>query len=114
MEIREVVNKGLENAIAEKLITDRLEAKAIVQALSGDKKKLLLDNKDILPLAFVVSQTDISDNITEKIYAEDPSIKVHIKKADGIKCSRCWNYLETVGKDKEHPTLCSRCASIIK
>ena len=27
------------------------------------------------------------------------------------KCERCWHYVESVGSDAEHPTLCGRCVS---
>ena len=27
------------------------------------------------------------------------------------KCERCWHYVESVGSDAEHPSLCSRCVS---
>ncbi|HTY13466.1 MAG TPA: zinc finger domain-containing protein [Candidatus Omnitrophota bacterium] len=37
-----------------------------------------------------------------------------VKKAAGEKCERCWMYKPTVGQDKSHPTLCERCAGVVK
>ena len=38
---------------------------------------------------------------------------VVVAHAGGGKCERCWNYSETVGKDKTHPTVCSRCVEAL-
>jgi isoleucyl-tRNA synthetase len=42
------------------------------------------------------------------------SVAVHVSKADGTKCSRCWNYSPLVGEDKEYPTVCERCSAVLK
>ncbi len=42
------------------------------------------------------------------------SIKVEVKKADGQKCDRCWNYSTHVGEDKTYPTVCERCSAVLK
>ena len=34
--------------------------------------------------------------------------------AEGEKCARCWSFGNTVGADAEHPTICERCAKVIK
>ena len=44
---------------------------------------------------------------------ETDGISFNAVKADGEKCERCWIYTEEVGKNEKHPTLCSRCASVI-
>ena len=41
-------------------------------------------------------------------------IKVDVKKADGQKCERCWNYSIHVGEDKTYPTVCERCSAVLK
>ena len=56
--------------------------------------------------------------IDKKIFAGNRSAGAElghmIIKAGGEKCERCWTYSETVGKDSEHPTLCARCAAVVK
>ena len=37
-----------------------------------------------------------------------------VSKADGEKCERCWKFSDTVGQDKNHPTLCAHCAKVMK
>jgi isoleucyl-tRNA synthetase len=39
---------------------------------------------------------------------------VSVFKAEGGKCERCWKYDTAVGQDKDHPTVCARCAAVLK
>ena len=39
---------------------------------------------------------------------------VSIFEAEGTKCQRCWKYDPDVGKDADHPTVCQRCAGVLK
>jgi isoleucyl-tRNA synthetase len=41
-------------------------------------------------------------------------VHVEVKKADGLKCERCWNYSTRVGEDPNYPTVCERCAAVLK
>ena len=43
-----------------------------------------------------------------------PGLAVKVSKAPGVKCERCWIYSETTGQSEEHPTLCKRCADVLK
>ncbi|MGI1678811.1 MAG: isoleucine--tRNA ligase [Cellvibrionaceae bacterium] len=36
------------------------------------------------------------------------------RKTDNEKCERCWHYLEDVGSNEAHPTICSRCVDNIE
>ena len=39
---------------------------------------------------------------------------VTVTPAQGAKCERCWKILPSVGRDGEHPTLCARCARVVR
>ena len=39
---------------------------------------------------------------------------VSVRPADAPKCERCWYHCSSVGSSSSHPTLCSRCASIVE
>ncbi len=41
-------------------------------------------------------------------------VHVEVRKADGLKCERCWNYSTRVGEDRNNPTVCERCAAVLK
>ncbi|MDR2054576.1 MAG: isoleucine--tRNA ligase [Desulfovibrio sp.] len=47
----------------------------------------------------------------------DPEVEgvaVVVEKALGGKCERCWIYSTELGADAVHPTLCPRCAAVLK
>ena len=71
---------------------------------------------DTLSTLFIVSGVKLLETeAPEGAYAgEVEGLKVSIVAPEGEKCERCWLYSDTVGKDADHPTLCSRCAEIIK
>lgn len=66
-----------------------------------------IENKELLQQVFIVSKVEVENSMRE----EDPEIGIKVEMADGEKCERCWMYSDTVGKNHEHPTICSRCAS---
>ncbi|MBC8569633.1 isoleucine--tRNA ligase [Zongyangia hominis] len=111
--IREDVNKALELARKEKVIGKSLEAK-VTLGCEGELYDFLQGVQSELTTALIVSAVEVK-NAAEGDFAGDvEGLKVTVSKAGGEKCERCWTYSDTVGKDGEHPTLCSRCAAIIK
>ncbi len=113
-EIREEVNKALEKAKNEDMVGHTLEAKAILFPLNDKIKAFLTENEDLLAFAFIVSEVELKNELkNETIYSENEELKVVIKKADGRKCARCWNYSTTVGENKD-AQLCKRCSEIVK
>ncbi len=111
--LRSDVTKALEAKRAEKFIGASLEAKVIIN-VNGDSAmaEKLTGYAEELKNVFIVSGVEISEN-TEGDFSSDyfaGKLTYTIAKADGDKCERCWSYSETVGKNAEHPTLCSRCA----
>ena len=45
---------------------------------------------------------------------DEIKLGVKVEQAPGEKCERCWMYSETVGEDKENPTICHRCSENLK
>jgi isoleucyl-tRNA synthetase len=41
-------------------------------------------------------------------------LTVEVSKADGQKCERCWNFSTQVGADQQYPTVCERCAPVLR
>ncbi|MDP3790615.1 MAG: isoleucine--tRNA ligase [Candidatus Omnitrophota bacterium] len=97
--VRETVLKKIEEKRSRGDIGASLEAAVTVVTNDAKTMKILSEDKDFLRYLFIVSQANIEEG--------EPDILV--QKAAGIKCSRCWNYSDTVGMDKAHPTLCERC-----
>ena len=52
--------------------------------------------------------------IASPVHQVAEGLGIEVKNADGAKCDRCWSFSDTVGQDADHPTLCARCAQIVK
>ncbi|MEE8328566.1 MAG: isoleucine--tRNA ligase [Thermodesulfovibrionia bacterium] len=138
--IRDEVNKALEIKRKERFIGTSLEAKV---SLYGNKAnyKILEDYKTFISTLFIVSSAEVfyapadlsadrqacltgrQARLGEKnIKIPDESYKssvidglaIMIEKADGEKCSRCWNWSITTGKHEEYPELCERCRGVLR
>ncbi|MDO5559318.1 MAG: isoleucine--tRNA ligase [Oscillospiraceae bacterium] len=118
-DLRQAVNKALEEKRNEKVIGKSLEANVkIFCSTSYDKINAVSDE---LASIFIVSDVQILNEGNGEYDADALSapacisdISVTIEKAEGEKCERCWVYSKTVGQDNEHPTLCARCAAVLK
>jgi isoleucyl-tRNA synthetase len=107
--VRDEVLKALEAARNNKLIGTGLEAQVAITA-SDPVYSLLQRYVDQLRYLFIVSAVTLSQgsgNGTSGVHVE-------VKRADGAKCDRCWNYSIHVGEDKTYPTVCERCSAVLK
>jgi isoleucyl-tRNA synthetase len=43
--------------------------------------------------------------------SDGEDIRVEVSASTNPKCERCWHYVEDVGSNAEHPTICGRCIS---
>ena len=117
--VRSEITKVLEIARRDKTIGLSLDAEVLVQ-LEGDTAVFLADKLDLLQGLCIISRLQvISDPAAaegvEFIDCEEvEGMKVAVRPAPGDKCERCWIIATTVGEDAEHPTLCSRCASVVR
>jgi isoleucyl-tRNA synthetase len=107
--VRDDVLKALEEARNNKLIGTGLEAQVHVTA-ANPVWALLKHYAAQLRYLFIVS----SVNLTEGPGNGTGNVQVEVKKADGQKCERCWNYSTHVGEDKNYPTVCERCSAVLK
>jgi len=110
--VRDSVNKVLEDARAAKKIGKSLEAKVILYA-EGELLSFLRGIEDQLPAILIVSQVECREGKGgETVDVE--GLGIEFAAADGAKCERCWCHSDTVGSDPDHPTLCARCAAIVR
>ncbi|MED5053685.1 isoleucine--tRNA ligase [Anoxybacillus rupiensis] len=115
MSVRDDVLKALEIARNEKVIGKSLTASLMVYP-TLETKQLLDSITESLKQLFIVSEFTVAGD-----YAEAPaeaqkfaSMAIVVQQAKGETCERCWVVTPEVGQDKEHPTLCPRCAQIVK
>jgi isoleucyl-tRNA synthetase len=107
--VRDEVLKALEEARNNKLIGTGLEAQ-VVLAASDPVYSVLSRHAAELRYLFIVSAVTLSQSSGNGT----GSVRIEIKKADGLKCERCWNYSTHVGEDKNYPTVCERCSAVLR
>ena len=110
--VREDVQKALELARNEKKIGKSLEAKVTLFA-DGELLEFLNGVEDSLAEIFIVSEVEVAQG-KGNFAGNVEGLSVSISKAEGEKCERCWTFSKTVGECSEHPTLCAKCAAVIK
>lgn len=101
--IRDEVLKALEEARNAKQIGSSLEAKVVLKT-DAETTRFLLPYYEDLRYIFITSQVEVR---------EEDAFGVEIKKADGAKCERCWNYSIRVGESEKYPTVCERCTAAL-
>ena len=111
---RDDVNKALEGARNAKVIGKPLEAWVTIYANDQAAELLSAWNADDLAALCIVSKLRVIKGDGEGVTGESfEGIKIAVERASGEKCERCWMYVDSVGSDEKHPTLCGRCASVV-
>lgn len=118
IKVRKEANKSLEKERQgkDRIIGNSLDAKVMLHSTDAEIQKFLVENREKLELALIVSEVEVVENIDETFTKGEEATDLYIKvlHAEGEKCERCWKYSKEIGKDPEHPTLCPRCASVLK
>ena len=109
IKLKDIVAKELENARTAKTIGHSLNAKVTIYA-EENQYEFIKENLDLLQTVFIVSKLEVKENERK----DEVKLGVKVEQAPGEKCERCWMYSETVGEDKENPTICHRCSENIK
>jgi isoleucyl-tRNA synthetase len=107
--VREQAMKALEEERNSKRIGKSLEAQLLITA-ADPAYSVLARFKDQLRYLFIVSAVTLAQGSGNG----SGGVHVEVKKADGAKCDRCWNYSTHVGEDKAYPTICERCSAVLK
>jgi isoleucyl-tRNA synthetase len=107
--VRDEVLKALEEARNNKLIGTGLEAQVAITA-ADPAYSVLARHRDQLRYLFIVSAV----TLTQGSGNGTGGLHIEVKKADGAKCDRCWNYSTHVGEDATYPTVCERCSAVLK
>ena len=116
--VRNEVLKALEVARKEKFIGNSLEAKVEISA-TGEWARLLAEYRDSLPMVFLVSQVQLVPDGLPGATASGTEglirgLRIAVRRAEGLKCERCWNYSVHVGEAPDFPSVCERCVAALK
>ena len=102
IKVRAEVNKRIEEVRESGKIGSSLQAQLRINA-NKDIMKSLTRFKDDLKFIFISS--DVTINL------HDDDLNIEATPSPYKKCERCWHYAESVGQNKEHPSICKRCIS---
>ena len=103
MTLRDRLLKEIEAARAAKRIGDSLEADIEVTA-AGEDEKLLRENSELFRTILVIAALSVRGGVEEKIT---------VRRAQGRKCPRCWNWVVDAPGSEAYPELCRRCAAVV-
>ncbi len=104
-EVRRDATKVLEDMRRDGKIGNALQAEVEIAA-SGELYDLLNEmGEELLTDVILVSKCTLVKN--------DGELSVSAKESRLEKCPRCWRLGHGVGSDKNHPELCTRCATVI-
>ena len=113
-DLREEAQKALEIARNNKVIGSSLDAKVSLY-MQGEGYEFIKNSLEKLKSIFIVSEIEVSDEGEGEFKSEKiDGLSLTISHASGKKCERCWSYSNSVGEDESNPTICSRCASILR
>lgn len=99
-DLRPVANKEIEKHREQGVVGSSLECQINLHC-KKDIYEILLPYEEELHFIFIVSSFTLS--------CSNEDVKVVVEKLTYKKCERCWHYHPSVGSNKEHDSICSRC-----
>jgi isoleucyl-tRNA synthetase len=116
LNVRREVTKALETARKQKIIGHSLDA-SVVLTLPPEFAPDLEGYQEDLRSICIVSGLEFVDkgSIGGGYESEEyPGLLIKVIASPYPKCDRCWMHDSTVGQDGQYPSLCKRCANIVR
>jgi isoleucyl-tRNA synthetase len=116
LKIRGDVTKALEEARALKTIGHSLDAAVTLAIPSGLLTGAMPTDEELRTIFIVSEVTVVGDGELEGALQSEsiPGLAVRVESVSAPKCERCWVHSESVGKDNQHKTICSRCLEALQ
>ncbi len=124
LEVRGEVSRALEGARKAGRIGKGLDAVVYVVTAPEEQWLPLLESKGEALLAALFNVSGVKVRQAPRAGAglvhesqEIPGLVLEVVPAQALgwkKCERCWMWSGRVGEDADHPTLCERCAPIVR
>ncbi|MCL2458577.1 MAG: isoleucine--tRNA ligase [Desulfobulbus sp.] len=115
--LRGAITKVLEGARQDKVIGLALDAVVVLRA-NGEWAEFVAGSAEQLRELCIVSGLSLADGQEGgMVFVEAEGlagIEIAVGPAPGAKCERCWTISATVGEDAAHPSLCTRCAAVVR
>ena len=100
-ELREAVNKAIEDVRSAGGVGSSLQATVVITA-PPEAHALLTSLGADLKFIFITSAVTL---------VAGEALAISVTPSTAAKCERCWHYRDDVGVDAAHPTICGRCIS---
>ncbi|AWL12673.1 Isoleucine--tRNA ligase [Saliniradius amylolyticus] len=113
LDVKEAVNKALEQARREDVIGGSLQAELTLYA-DNELAQSLAKLEDELRFVLLTSKVTVLNSADKPASATETEVEglwLTVAKSDGDKCVRCWHYRTDVGQQQQHPELCNRCVT---
>ncbi len=101
--VRDTANKEIENKRTEGVVGASLQAELVIHC-DGAAYDALASLGEDLKFVFITSKVSL-------VKVAGAGLTVEVKASEATKCERCWHYIDDVGHNPAHPTLCGRCDS---
>jgi len=115
--VRGAVTKAIEPMRREGVIGHSLDTRVTLFVADELRQRLEGLHTDLRAFC-IVSQIDVQglEKAPQEAYRDEEiaGLAIGVEKAHGEKCERCWIYSTELGTDAGHPTLCPRCAAVVK
>ena len=117
LSLRSAITRVLETARRDKLIGLSLDAEVVLQ-VNTDWQAFLVDSLPLVQELCIVSNLRLQAAGDEDLVFTGTEgldgVAIAVRPAPGGKCERCWTFATSVGADADHPTLCARCARVVR
>ena len=112
LKLRSLVLKSIENLRRDNVIGSAQECEVYLLIKDEKLKELIKEFSSIeLSRLFIVSKAEVVNKL-DNISLSDEICDIYVKKAEGHKCDRCWNYSkDCIEVEGQH--LCKRCFEVL-
>ena len=111
LQMRNDVNKAIENGRNQKLFAQSLEVEVTLY-VKPEALAYMERLHDELRFVFLSSKVEVIQTDTwpaDALCSETGQYAVVVNKTSSKKCTRCWHHVPDVGVDAAHPEICGRC-----
>jgi isoleucyl-tRNA synthetase len=106
--LREQVLARIEPLRKSKEIGSSLQAKVVLSATAQELAALEPYVRE-LPMLFIVSEVELRTTPAGAEAHTEAGPRITIERAGGVKCERCWRYVQALSSDPSWAGLCERC-----
>ncbi len=112
LKLRSLVLKSIENLRRDNVIGSAQECEVYLLIKDEKLKELIKEFSSVeLSRLFIVSKAEVVNKL-DNISLSDEICDIYVKKAEGHKCDRCWNYSkDCIEAEGQH--LCKRCFEVL-